>query len=275
MDDLDRVYNTFSQDLRKSIQHIQLYNQHDLGGSAHGGNTADDNRSGSSPLTSCQTTPRDSPVPDADQKRLKSEVQLLSRMTTHYDAMAVIDCCRPDIILGVSAITFDANVKLNIPQSYFLDEPTSSKDDELGYRMLSSCVDYAHIPVGPFNHQGRAIFAAATRHFEDLTPDAAALLFTHPLDEAARRYLTRVGHILRSFRSWHVPATDPTLHLDYAPWIRRMVSVEDKAAEALSQLESGSQRRRTRNSQRAEVQNWLSLNATERNALTETSLESD
>lgn len=86
------------------------------------------------------------------------------------------------------------------------------------------------------------------------------------VDRAA--YVTQVGPILRSFRAWRAPASEPSLYLDYAPWLRYMIAVEEEQRAALVRMEESTQRRRvTRNSQKSEVQSWLSVDAETRQVL--------
>lgn len=95
------------------------------------------------------------------------------------------------------------------------------------------------------------------------------------LDRDRRVYLSTGGSILRTFSSAHVSASDPALHLDYAPWVRYILKAEDDINAAVSLSQPTSQGRMTRNSLRAETMRWLRLSEDERRILADTRLSMD
>ncbi|GJE84010.1 P-loop containing nucleoside triphosphate hydrolase protein [Phanerochaete sordida] len=153
-----------------------------------------------------------------------------------------------------------------IPHGFFEDDPRPGTDDPLGYAVLDEDVDTDHVPVSPY-HTADVLLASELLQRVRAAGTSAALAVDDPDSERAA-YLTRVGPLLKAFRAWTVPATDAALHLDYAPWLRYIVAVEKEQRAVLAQAEApgGSQRRRTRNSQKTE-QSWLSLNSEERGML--------
>ena len=151
-------------------------------------------------------------------------------------------------------------------QGFFVDDPRPGTDDPLGYAVLDEDVDTDHVPVSPY-HTGDELLVSELLEWVRTEKTGVVPAVDDPVSERTA-YLTRVGPLLRTFRAWTVPATDAALHLDYAPWLRYIVAVEEEQRALLAQAEApgSSQRRRTRNSQRTE-QSWLSLNSEERGIL--------
>lgn len=158
-----------------------------------------------------------------------------------------------------------------VPHGFFEDEPRPSADDELGYSVLYCDLETDHVPVSPFHTHDMQLTDELVCRVGTLAAMGAS---SPPDDPAAGRaaYLTRVGPLLRSFRAWTVPVADAALHLDYAPWLRYIVAVEEEQRAVLAQTAGpgGSQRRQTRNSQRTEASSWLALSAEQRGVLAAT-----
>ncbi|EKM59076.1 uncharacterized protein PHACADRAFT_249269 [Phanerochaete carnosa HHB-10118-sp] len=124
-----------------------------------------------------------------------------------------------------------------------------------------------HIPVSPAHTQDMQLAEDVLGRLRQLEDTGVPPHADDP-DSDRTAYLAQIGPLLRSFRAWTVPAADAALHLDYAPWLRHIVAVEEEQRAVFAQTEAsgGSQRRRTRNSQRSE-HSWLSLVAEERGLL--------
>lgn len=132
--------------------------------------------------------------------------------------------------------------------------------------MLYSDTDADHIPVSPYYVQDTQLAQDVLDSLRQLEDTGVPLPEDDP-NSGRTAYLTQIPPLLRPFHSRILPATDPSLHLDYAPWLRYMVNVEEEQRAVLASTElPGSQRRRTRNSQKNE-ESWLALEAKDRRVL--------
>lgn len=96
--------------------------------------------------------------------------------------------------------------------------------------------------------------------------DAIPLPHPETLEPDLQDYAAGVRSILYSSKLARGPLSETSLFLEYAPWVRCMAEFEEAQRAALA-LEESTQRRRTRNSQKSELQNWLSLDVEARQAL--------
>ncbi|CAL1700610.1 unnamed protein product [Somion occarium] len=212
-------YPTGRHDLRRTINQLQLGHLQDHVS-----------------LTEAEQPQTDEP-PAPDDK-------LIARLSLLHDICSVLDCLTRDDILG----TGDTET---------LDESPSA-DDELGYKVLRLGSATVRQPVvSVFHDKATAIVDEAAMISRSLLSAFNAPIPLEPLNSADQSLpaerTTFAAELTSVFETCNLPMSilgQPPLYLDYAPWIRYMVGVDDAAIQKLASP-SGQVGRQTRNSQKA------------------------